>query len=281
MPQRHKRRFVLFSAKDEAIFSEALRQTFPTLRYLIYSGSRIRPSCLDAFDSLTDVPGRYVHIVVPGSVDWRPMPGFDPRDGGWTEFANLPTHRSLHYYRSVWDWSFYGSERISYDVPTMDHGEIFGSYSPSLAGHEEFLVLVRSVWKIIGCLATNRYNLGHPLGNKLMGREVQLMQDAKGGWIWIGHQALQWCRAHSRRMLSGAFRACDDWEMPESEWYRGLLERIEQRYGIDFGETPPPPWEVQSSDSGERRALPFQLSVVDAEAMRRRSLAASSRATRQ
>jgi hypothetical protein len=178
-PQRHKRRFVLFSAKDEAIFSEALRQAFPTVKYLVYSASHTPSSSLYPFDSLTDVPGDCVQIVVPSNTAWQ--------------LSKLPTHRSLYYYRSVWDWSFYGSERISYDPPTINHGEIFGSYRPwpwSWA-RGEFPSLVHSVWRIIGGLATNRYKVGHPLGNRLEDRELQLTKDVKSGCIWIGHQALR------------------------------------------------------------------------------------------
>lgn len=270
-PQRHKHRFVLFSAKDEAMFSDALRRTFPVVRYLIYSGSRTPPSFLRAFDSLTDVPGEYVRIVVPESPEWQPEPSFDPDDEGWQDFRNLPFHRSLLYYRAVWDWAFYGSERISYDPPTLNEGQIFGSYCPWLPDHEEFLSIVRSVWRIVGLLATNRYKIGHPLGNKLMGRETQLMKNAKRGEIWIGHQALGWCHAHPRRMLSGGFRPCDDWQMPETEWYRALRRDIEERHGADFGDTPPPPWTVEPLATDEGTTTSSRLSVVDAEMMRTRS----------
>src|SRR5215470_13688994 len=148
-PQRQKRRFVLFSAKDEAIFSEALRQAFPTIKYLVYSDSRNPPASLNAFDVLTEVPGAHVHIVVPRKPNWQRIPSFDPNDDGWAGFANFRVNASLLYYRSVWDWSFYNSERISYDVPTINHGEIFGSYKPRLAN----LILVHAVWKIIRRIA--------------------------------------------------------------------------------------------------------------------------------
>jgi hypothetical protein len=260
---------VLFSAKDEAIFAEALRQTFPTVKYLVYSASHTPSTFLYPFDSLTDVPGEYVQIVVPPNPDWRPMPDLDPSGSSWKKLSKLPTHRSLYYYRSVWDWSFYGSERISYDPPTINHGEIFGSYRPWSWARGEFPSLVRRAWRIIGRLATNRYKLGHPLGNRLEGREVQLMKDATGGWIWIGHQALRWCHGHPRRMLSGGFRECDDWQMPQSKWYRSLLQGVEERHGIDCGETPPPPWDMPLASGGPPL---FQLSVADAELMRRHSI---------
>lgn len=249
------------------MFSEALRERFPTIKYLIYSGSRIPPCSLSAFDSLTDVPGETTYIVVPDSSDWRPVPGFDPQDGGWIEFKNIPRHGHLHYQRSVWDWSFYGSPRISYDPPTINYGEIFGSYEPWNPEHKTFLSIVRRVWRIIGELTTNRCKCGHPLGNKLMDWEVQLMEDAKGGDIWLGHHALEWCRAHPRRMLCGSYRACDDWQPPQSEWYRGLRRRIDERYGADFGDTPPPPGELETGHNIQYPSV--QPSVIDAEAVRR------------
>jgi hypothetical protein len=101
-PQRHKRRFFLFSPKDEALFSEALRQAFPTVKYVIRSGGVKPPPSLDAFDSLMDVKEPWLYIVVPESPDWRPIPGFDPEDGSWIEFRNIPRHSYLSYDRPQW-----------------------------------------------------------------------------------------------------------------------------------------------------------------------------------
>lgn len=220
-PQRHKKRYVLFSPKDEAMFSEALRQAFPTVKYVIRSGGVAPPSCLDAFDSLMDVTAPWLYIVVPSSLDWQPIPGFDS-EGRWIEFKNIPRHSHLTYYRPQW-----------YE------GEIFGSYEPWNPEHEAFLNLVRTVWRIIERLATNRYKHGHPLGNKLMGREVQLMKDAWVGRIWLGHCALEWCNADPSRMLAGAYRACDDWQVPQTRWYQALRAQVDERFGLTFDDRPP------------------------------------------
>ncbi len=203
------------------MFSEALRQAFPTVKYVIRSGGVTPPPSLDAFDSLMDVTALGLYIVIPSSPGWRPEPGYGS-DGGWIEFRNIPRHGHLTYYRPEW-----------YE------GEIFGSYEPWNPDHETFLKLVRTVWKIIERLATNRYKYGHPLGNKLMGREVQLMKDAKGGEVWLGHCALEWCRADPSRMLAGAHRVCDDWQVPQTEWYRALRAKVDERFGPGFDDTPP------------------------------------------
>lgn len=203
------------------MFSEALRQAFPTVKYVIHSGGVTPPVCLDAFDSLVDAIAPCLYIVVPSTRDWRPIPGFDT-DGRWIGFENIPRHGHL-----------------TYDRPQWYEGEIFGSYEPWNPEHKVFLNLVRTVWKIIERLATNRYKHGHPLGNKLMGREVQLMKDAWAGHTWLGHCALEWCKADPSRMLAGAHRACDDWRVPQTQWYQALRAKVDERLGPDFDDTPP------------------------------------------
>jgi hypothetical protein len=67
------------------------------------------------------------------------------------------------------------------------------------------------------------------------------MKDAKGSEIWLGHHALEWSRQNPRRMLSGGFRASDDWEVPQNEWYQSLRRRVDEKYGPELGEPPSAP----------------------------------------
>jgi len=237
--QRTKQRFILFTAKDEAIFSEALRDRYPTVRFVEWSGGARPPRHIEAMESLVDLSGGYAYIVVPNSMDWQPISDIDPADGHWRGFGNLPRIGNLRYARSAWDWAFFGSPRISYDAPTLNPGDIQGAYQPGDPQHKTFLVLVHQIWKIIERLATNRYKHGHPLGNELSGGDSLLMKDAKPGYAWVGHHALEWSRAQPRRMLAGSWRACDDWHVPQNEWYLSLRRRVEEKYGPDIGSPPP------------------------------------------
>jgi hypothetical protein len=40
-------------------------------------------------------------------------------------------------------------------------------------------------------------------------------------------------------MLAGAYRVCDDWQVPQTQWYQSLRWRVEERFGPDFDDTPP------------------------------------------
>jgi hypothetical protein len=54
----------------------------------------------------------------------------------------------------------------------------------------------------------------------------ETMAEASGGMLWYGHQALAWCReGGERRMLEGATRPRDDWEIPKDPWYQDLMRR--------------------------------------------------------
>jgi hypothetical protein len=233
-----KQRFILFTHKDEAMFSEALCDRYPSTVFVV-DRTVSEPEELEPKRALPDLDGDRALIVVPPSSEWRPEIHFSNRTATQWIISNLPKHSVFGYSRSKWDWAFFGSPRISYDPPTLNPGDIRGAYQPADAGHKEFLSLVRHVWKIIEGLATSRYKHGHPLGNELSGGDFLLMKDAKPGYAWLGHHALEWCQSQPRRMLGGSWRACDDWEVPQNDWYQSLRRRVEEKYGPDIGNPPP------------------------------------------
>jgi hypothetical protein len=141
----------------------------------------------------------------------------------------------------MWDWACLPA--MSYDPPTLNAGEIWASYEPDDPDHKNLVRVIRQVWKLIELLATNRYKSGHPLGNELSGGDYLLMGNAAPGSVWLGHGALKWCREGPRRMLDGSLRPCDDWQMPQGDWYQALRRKAAAKYGDSLRALPSPPEE--------------------------------------
>jgi hypothetical protein len=232
---------LVFLRKDEAIFSEALREVYPHVVFLSDHWDRER-----SYDSIHRVPRLEVRILFPDDGRWRPIPAFDPQTGERNGYVGLNENRTLLFFHGGWeglgnyDWP--GKYQLAYDPPTPQLGNIQGSYSVLDPDNATFFAIVRKVWRVIGRIATNRIKFGHPLGNILEGRERQLMADAKGHSEWFGHCALEWCRDGIRNgkryMLCGNRRPCDDWEVPNDPWYRSLRRRVEEKYGRELDDPP-------------------------------------------
>jgi hypothetical protein len=95
-------------------------------------------------------------------------------------------------------------------------------------------------------VAIGKRKAGTPQTNELMlGSDIVFMRGQRHRNPWIGHWAFQWCRegleAGERRRLNGAFRPCDDWEMPQTPEYLSLCRIVDEKYGKDFGKVPPEP----------------------------------------
>ena len=88
---------------------------------------------------------------------------------------------------------------------------------------------VNKLWRLLNRLMTNRLK-------SAMRLERHTMAEAKGGVMWAGHHALQWCREGERRMVNGSLVPCDDWALPDDDWYQDLYRRVVDRYGPDFGD---------------------------------------------
>lgn len=241
-PYRFKQRVLVFLRKDEAIFSEALHDSFPHVAFLGDAGDRM-------YDSILSTPGHSVSIIFPEGAGWHPIPAYDPVTGDRNGYVGVSEHRWLLYFRGRWDWNL-GSgqprrDQLAYDPPTPTWGNIQGSYNVLDPEKETFFQIARRVWRIIERIATNRVKFGHPLGSELEGRGRQLMADAKGNDEWFGHSALEWCRDGirngERRMLCATRRPADDWDVPKDPWYLSLRRRVERKYGDDLQDPPVPP----------------------------------------
>jgi len=210
-----KRRFLVFSPTDEAIFSEALHERYRAVEFVRRSSDEDLPGSLPQ-GSLLDVSGSYIEIIVT-SDDQRSGQGYRQR---------------FIYNRSVWDWACLPA--MAYDPPTLNAGEIYASYEPESPDYRDRLRIISQIWKLIERLATNRYKSGHPLGNELSGGDFLLMKNAPAGIAWLGHGALEWCQKNPRRMLNGSWRACDDWRVPQNDWYRAMHRRALKKYCDDL-----------------------------------------------
>ncbi|MPY71773.1 MAG: hypothetical protein GEU92_17015 [Alphaproteobacteria bacterium] len=219
---------------DDAIFSEALRQEYPTVRFVGHSRWRGETPIYGSVPEGRH--SRITAIIVPPE-GWAPDVRTTGEDG-YRYFPDWP-RLMLNFDPSVWDWSpeFY-PRRWAWDPPTLSAGFITGTIRRDDPEEEPLRALIRKTWRIIGRIATNRLKGGHPRGNELMGGDKALMEDAKGGPLWAGHHALEWCSAAPRRMLDGRLRPRDDWAPPHNDRYRGLREDVLAKYGPALGETP-------------------------------------------
>jgi hypothetical protein len=234
-------RWVLLTRKDEAILSEALRTVFPSMvvvdhEYWFAPEPAIRRSIAEC--------QRSAAVEFPYSATWRPLAVPHDYYVGWHRLAN-PCVRRLRYAPSRWVWrAGYTREddaRFAFDFPTLQAGTI-AAYWDEEDPREEGRAFQRIVWRLLVRIATSRLKTGTPLGNELMrGSDRLLTAEAERREIWAGHHALEWCATGGpRRMLEGSFRPCDDWSPPQNSWYQALRRKVDERYGPDFGNPPPP-----------------------------------------
>jgi hypothetical protein len=212
------------TAKDEAVFSEALRAEIPHIGFMSSHGDLMfRPNAVEFEGSC--------RIVVPPDAEW------------WKEVESHPwivNHLSLHYcarpytsinfFRSRWTWSTgYGNHNWAWDPPTLDVG--FISTCILKDGLAEVAQQVEQVWKVakrVGarCLVPAQLP-EEPLPpdrrpRTLPGTHPQPL---------VGFDAAAWCRVAPRRMINGYGRPSKYWEPPRSAWYDTTAALMEQRYG--------------------------------------------------
>jgi len=153
-----KRRRVLFSAKDEAMFSEALRERYPAVQFLRRFPGQDPLSAIPQ-PLLLDIADQYVEILLELPGDAQAEDTMYASNG--RRRHRVRQHLTLLYDRSTWDWA--RLPHMSYDPPTLNVGEISGSYEPENPDHAILRKIFHQIWKIIEQLATNRYKSGHLL----------------------------------------------------------------------------------------------------------------------
>ncbi|MCB2101862.1 MAG: hypothetical protein KDE22_13385, partial [Rhodobacterales bacterium] len=221
---RHRVIYVNMDVFDDALFTLALRDAFPTLVIHRTDAYYRRPD-LGEVAAIEDHALGGLGLLVPPP-GWRPV--FEPREGvrDMYVFAN-PPHDRAKYIRTTWD-DFQDSRDRAWvcDPPTTRPGTL--TFGPCVGSDAE-KAFQRTFLGVLNRLTVNRYKEHDYTGAPL------LMKDAPRRAHRIGIHAMTWAQAAPRRMLEGRFRPCDDWEPRKSDWYRDLEERVKARYGPGFG----------------------------------------------
>jgi hypothetical protein len=256
-------RQVIFLQKDVAIFSEALRQEFPRVRFFDHVLEKGGIHTWREVPSLVASREPSLSIVFPEYIGPIEIAEEFAQDRTWLEEQGSPAHRSMTYWHGDWEWeetpkSFY-RDRLSYDPPTPCPGAVNAHYYPNDPWHKMHLSIIKRVWKVMSRMSIGKLKGGTPLTNMLnFGSDVVLMKGQRHGNPWVGHWALQWCRdgeaAGERRRLWCNFRPCDDWEMPTDPKYQALCRLVEEKYGKDFGGPPTEPKRWRAYHAAARNA---------------------------
>ncbi|MFN0193695.1 MAG: hypothetical protein ACKVP5_17260 [Aestuariivirga sp.] len=243
---------MIFLQRDEAMFSEALRMEFPGVRFfrmsVNFERDDVRRIALHEVPDLATLHDDSLTIVFPEVLGPVQIDERLAQDRTWYQENRIPDHRYMSYQRGGWEWetSSYYRDRLSYDPPTPQEGMIQAACYIDYPQHKMHLEIIKRVWKAMSKVAIGKCKVGTPQTNELMfGSDVVLMRDQRHRNPWIGHWAFQWCRegleAGERRRLGGAFRPCDDWEMPKTVEYQNLCRIVDEKYGRDFGKAPTEP----------------------------------------
>ncbi len=212
------------TAKDEAMFSEALRAEFPHIGFTTGSGE------LEFKPSIVEFKGT-CSIILPPDAEW------------WAEVGSHPwivNHASLRhcsrpfimvsFHRSWWCWSAgYGNHDWTWDPPTLQAGFIATSFLKD--GPPEVERDIRRIWKVservtARCLVAAQIpEEPLPPGPRPRALPGTLPR------LWAGHWAAVWCRAAPRRMIDGCARPSQYWKQPRSDWHDATAARIEEKYG--------------------------------------------------
>lgn len=230
------------------MFAEALRLEFPKIRFFRssahYSTENVKRIVFHEVPDLATPSDHYLTIVFPECIGPIAIDEELAQDRTWFRENRVPAHRYMGYSRGGWETgesaSFYYRDRLSYDLPTPTEGTIQAAVYPDYPEHKMHLGIIKRVWSAMSRIATGKYKAGYQTDN-----DVVLMKGQRHGDPWIGYCALQWCReglqAGERRRLGGAYRPCDDWEMPKTPEYQSLCRLVEEKYGKDFGGPPTEP----------------------------------------
>lgn len=216
-----RQRLKLMDAFDDAMLSFALKDAYPGVVFLDYIGAA--NTRLEERASIAEC-GDVVFIRFK---EERSESDIEQPGRGWTRRAiGSPGPFMLQYRRNRWFWGSPHGGNWAFDLPTLEHALMAIDHDRTSKADRAF---VNKLWRLLNRLMTNR--LKNPLWHGPF-----TLADAKGGDFWAGHHALQWCREGERRMLMGCRIPCDDWALPDDDWYQDLYRRVVERYGPAFGD---------------------------------------------
>ncbi len=234
-----KSRHLVMDDMDDAMFSLALRDVFPTALFLPGGRPATEPR-LHPCRSIPECDGTAILILVP-EPGWQAKFRPNGQSRQWYVMENPPPLHLL-YSRTTWFRGGPGRPRWAFDLPAPEFGTINTNYDRGDAAQRRF---VNTVWRVLARLTTNRLKAG------IDADRFVRQTDVRGQMVWVGHHVLEWCAGAPKRMIGGNRRPCDDWEPPETSWYRDLRARAESAFGADYGG--PPGRHSQSVDRAQHR----------------------------
>lgn len=215
------------TAKDVAIFSEALRVEFPHVGFVsIYGAFAFKPNLVE-FE-------RQCRIVLPPDGEW------------WSEVESHPwivnllslyhcarRYISVDFHRSWWQWSAgHGNHDWAWDPPTLDAGFLAASYLKDDPDHVRRTV--DRVWKVAERV-TARCLVSAVCSEEPLppGPRPRVLPETYPQ-PRAGFDAAAWCQGAPRRMINGYARPSRHWVQPRSDWYEETAARMEKVYGELF-----------------------------------------------
>ncbi|MGE4221131.1 MAG: hypothetical protein AB7G39_16925 [Alphaproteobacteria bacterium] len=224
MPDRVRRRittrYVAMNAFDDAMFSFALREEFPTIRF--YRDGTLREPRIRWYETIAEI-GLVARAVVPEDSGWEPLilpERYYYRAFNWPDW-------DLRCVRN--DWYCGGIDhRLAFDPPTTQYGMI----SINHGGDPAMKPFLAGVRRALRRVTSDRYRLGRELDRFISVKQVRPMP------TWVGYSLLQWCQQAPRRMFHGGYRPCDDWTLPDDPWYAATAEKVRALYANDLTEPP-------------------------------------------
>src|SRR5262245_55377339 len=126
---KFKQRQVVFTLRDEALFSESLKLEFPNVRFFDWEDSSANGRRNGELSNLVEGGRGRLTLVFPEFMGPIEIEERFARDQTWLKENREPEHRSMSYRRGGWDWGkSYYHERLLYDAPTLNAGEIDARY---------------------------------------------------------------------------------------------------------------------------------------------------------
>jgi hypothetical protein len=227
--QLRKYRLLVTDAFDDAMFSLALLDRYPGVRFASGVNAYPTPALVEG-PTIPECDSSVARVYFPPA-DWQAEFEAVGADGDAFVLSNPPAPMLL-FARSRWFWGVHPAMRHgkwAFSLPTLEHGHITCAYEADSPSQR---ALVRAVWRLLERITTNRL-----AGVQPRTESPRLMKD-RGGMLWAGHHALEWCAAAPRRMLDGCRRPADDWRFPDDAWLLDLRRRVAERWGPDYGAPP-------------------------------------------
>ncbi|MEX0922536.1 MAG: hypothetical protein WDZ84_07155 [Rhodovibrionaceae bacterium] len=247
-----KIREFVFTPEDEQDFSDLLKETFPTIRFLdkdalgqrkhAASGSAQtdREPELRYFDSLAD-PSESWFLC------WLEPEGWQPKIGP-TRFApkarcilnEPPLQFEFHPMHAIQTTAYStGDQFRRKDKPLPPTWSLPSGYMQAhpRVDDSEYKAFLGKAYRLVTKIATNKLIPTDPLTG--WSRKTP---KPRGENLWVGHHALAWCLENPRHFLDGSYRPAEEAEWrcripkkhPDYLTIEEAYERMEERFRFEY-----------------------------------------------